>query len=67
VPCVHPVVGGDIKRVAARAREGIETSMNLQNVLWLDGRPHRAAAEYLLISQPVDQVLEQSARKGWRE
>ena len=45
----HAVVCGDIERVAANARDEIDASTNLRDALWLNGRPHCTAAEYLMI------------------
>jgi len=47
----YAVVGGDVERLATRARNALANSQHLRNALWLNGRAHRNAADLWMICE----------------
>ncbi len=51
----YGIMGGEIEKLAANARRGVDGSQYLRNALWLHGRPARTAADFHMIHEYADE------------
>lgn len=47
----YGITGGEIDKLAASARRGVDASQNLRNALWLNGRLNRTSADFYMIHE----------------
>jgi hypothetical protein len=53
----YGTVGGEIEQLAQSARLGIDDSQDLENALWLQGRPNRTAADFYMIYEFAEKAF----------
>lgn len=61
----YSIAGDEIESLAERTRNGIHTSQNLRNALWLHGRANRTTSDYYMIHEYAE--LEFGGTRGVRD
>ncbi|NMI00160.1 hypothetical protein [Pseudonocardia acidicola] len=51
----YGIMGGEIEKLAAGARLGLDASQNLRNALWLNGRLDQTAADFYMIHEYAEE------------